>query len=297
MTVLDELVMIGAKSSDEIAIGAKFWSKNAGLLDEIASNPSMVKGLTWAKGGNKDDLLAELVTKMDKASMIRVKGWNTTLKNAIGQVDSKSYANLVQVQGTQASSYAGAIVKDLGLPARASKSLTKTLNNTMEGMWKNGTLDNARSLIGKVEEPTKAIAKGSDNIVVSTAKGGGILDKIVNGTYGIKAGAGAVKAKPLTSVVVLATVLYVIGFDLPLRIGAGIVSTFEKWGFLPTGSTNGLIAMWGRLRSIITVVIFGGLLVATFYIMNVLFGAAKSVKSGIDTVADAVTPDAKPSGA
>ena len=291
MTAFDELAIALAKSSDEFAVGAKFWGKNAGLLDDILLNPSMVKGLKWTKGGSKADLLLELVGKMDNAALTQMKSWTRILDTAVGKVDGISYANLVQRQGSQASVYATKMIDELGLPARHADELTGVMRVNMNSMWKNGTIDNAKSLLGKVDEPSAAIAKGSEDLITSTAKGQGILSRFTNGTL------GAVKRRPKTTMVVLAGGMYVIGWLPSLKILSGLVTTLEKWGFIPSGSGNGLIAMWGRLRSIISVVIFGGLIVGTFYLMNVVFGVAKTVKSGIDTVADVVTPDAEPSGA
>ena len=39
------------------------------------------------------------------------------------------------------------------------------------------------------------------------------------------------------------------------------------------------------------------LILGTFWIMNMIFGAAKTAKGVVDSVSDNIVPDAKPSGA
>ena len=76
-----------------------------------------------------------------------------------------------------------------------------------------------------------------------------------------------------------------------------IFKTLENIGFLPDGFTSGFITLWGKLRGFITFVLFGAFILGTFWIMNMVFGAAKTAKSVVDGVSDNIVPDAKPSGA
>ena len=71
----------------------------------------------------------------------------------------------------------------------------------------------------------------------------------------------------------------------------------ERFGFLPEGTTNGLVAFWGRLRGFITIVVWGVVIFGTFWVMNMIFGAAKTAKGVVDSVSDNIVPDAEPSGA
>ena len=83
----------------------------------------------------------------------------------------------------------------------------------------------------------------------------------------------------------------------PLDALAGLTTTLERFNFLPEGTTNGLIAFWGKLRGFITLVLWGGILFGIFWVMNMVFGAAKTAKGVVDAVTDNIVPDAEPSGA
>ena len=213
----------------------------------------MVKGLKWTKGGNKADLLAELTTKMDSAVTGQMGKWQGRLTKAAGNVDNGSYANLVVRQGEEVSKYATKVIDDLGLPARYAGDLKTTMNRMMGDMWENGPKATAKAQIGATDNIVAAVAKGGDEAIpivsAGAAKAPSMLSKAVNGT--------------LTSMVVLAGVAYVIGWEIPFDIIGGIVRTLENIGFLPDGTMNGLVAMWGRLRNIITIVIFSGMIYVT----------------------------------
>ena len=83
----------------------------------------------------------------------------------------------------------------------------------------------------------------------------------------------------------------------PLDALAGLTTTLERFNFLPEGTTNGLIAFWGKLRGFITLVLWGGILFGVFWVMNMVFGAAKTAKGVVDAVTDNIVPDAESSGA
>ena len=290
----------GAKTGagDALSAGGKFFGKNAKLLDDIALNPSMVKGLKWTKGGNKDDLLAELVVKMDSKVLSKMSTYQGRLNKAAGKVDNGSYANLVTRQGEEVSTYSAKVIEDLGLPARHAGDLKSTMNNMMGEMWENGTKANAKAQIGATDNIVAKVAKGSDEAIPIVSAGAGakapsMFGKIVNG--GLTVGKGAAK-RPITSLVVLAGIGYVIGWEIPLDIIGGIVRTLENIGFLPSGTMNGLVAMWGRLRNIITVVIFSGLIYITYKVSSAVFGVAKVAKDVVDTATD-IVPDGEPTGA
>ncbi len=280
-----------------LSAGGKFFGKNAKLVDDIALNPSMIKGLKWTKGGNKADLLAELTTKMDSAVTGQMGKWQGRLTKAAGKVDNGSYANLVVRQGEEVSTYASKVIDDLGLPARYSGDLKATMNRMMSDMWENGTKANAKAQIGATDNIVATVAKGSDEAVpivsAGAAKAPSMLSKIVNGS--VTFGKGAAK-RPITSLVVLAGVGYVIGWEIPFDIVGGVVKTLENIGFLPDGTMNGLVAMWGRLRNIITIVIFSGLIYVTYKVSSAVFGVAKVAKDVVDTATD-IVPDGEPTGA
>lgn len=280
-----------------LSAGGKFFGKNAKLVDDIALNPSMIKGLKWTKGGNKADLLAELTTKMDNAVTGQMGKWQGRLTTAAGKVNNGSYANLVVRQGEEVSKYASKVIDDLGLPARYAGDLKTTMNRMMSDMWENGTKANAKAQIGATDNIVATVAKGSDEAVpivsAGAAKAPTMLSKIVNGTVGATKGAAK---RPIASLVVLAGVGYVIGWEIPFDIIGGIVRTLETLGFLPSGTTNGLIAMWGRLRNIITIVIVSGLIYVTYKVSSAVFGVAKVAKDVVDTATD-IVPDGKPTGA
>tara|TARA_R110002110_G_scaffold12149_6_gene57709 strand:+ start:5930 stop:6832 length:903 start_codon:yes stop_codon:yes gene_type:complete len=289
----------GAKTGagDALSAGGKFFAKNPGLVDDIILNPSMIKGLKWTKGGNKADLLAELTTKMDSQVLGKMSTYQGRLTKAAGKVDNGSYANLVIRQGEEVSTYSAKVIDDLGLPARYTKDLKGTMNNMMSEMWENGTKANAKAQIGAVDNVVAKVVRGGDDAIpiVSTAKGAGssMLSKIVNGS--VTFGKGAAK-RPITSLVVLAGIGYVIGWELPFDIIGGIVRTLETLGFLPSGTSNGLIAMWGRLRNIITIVFCCGAIYVTYKVSSALFGVAKVAKDVVDTATD-IVPDGEPTGA
>jgi len=50
-----------------------------------------------------------------------------------------------------------------------------------------------------------------------------------------------------------------------MNLLSDVASTLERWGFLPTGTGDKIIAFWSRLRGVITVALFVGGFILVFY--------------------------------
>jgi hypothetical protein len=170
----------------------------------------------------------------------------------------------------------------LGDPKIAG-DINKAMGSKVDDIYKDSVIKSQKSLIGKtVDDVGTAGIKTVDDIP------SGPFNKFANGTWGF--------AKRNTGKLVLAGVgFYIWSYGLE---GLGsIFKTLENIGFLPDGTYSGFVTFWGKLRGFITFVLFGAFILGTFWIMNMIFGAAKTAKGVVDSVSDNIVPDAKPSGA
>jgi len=178
--------------------------------------------------------------------------------------------------------YADELAASLGDPKLAAP-LRKAMNTKVTGIFKDAMKKGQKGLIGK----TAADVGGAGLKTVDEIPTGP-FNKLANGTWG-----GIKKNKGKIALAGVGFLFWSGGLD-----GLGsVLKTLETVGFLPEGTTNGFISLWGKLRGFITVVLFGAVILGIFYIANIVFGAAKTAKSVVDSVTDNIVPDAKPSGA
>ena len=201
--------------------------------------------------------------KVDGASASKILGMGNTLRE-------------------QTAKWGEDMAKKLGDPSIAG-DINKAMGSKVDDIYKDSMIKSQKNLIGKNVDDigTKGI-KTADDIP------SGPLNKFANGTWGA--------AKNNTGKLVLAGVGFYI-WTTGLEGLGGIFKTLETIGFLPDGFTSGFMTFWGKLRGFITVVLFGAFILGTFWIMNMIFGAAKTAKGVVDSVSDNIVPDAKPSGA
>lgn len=174
------------------------------------------------------------------------------------------------------------MAKTLGDPKIAG-DINKAMGSKVDDIYKSSMIKSQKNLIGKTVDDI-----GTPGIKTADDIPSGPLNKFANGTW------GAVKNN--TGKLVLAGVGFYI-WTAGLEGLGGIFKTLETIGFLPDGFTSGFMTLWGKLRGFITVVLFGAFILGTFWIMNMIFGAAKTAKGVVDSVSDNIVPDAKPSGA
>ena len=221
---------------------------------------------------------ASKIADINKGVLDKINGFTKQLDNA-------SPSKLIGMGKTireQSAKYADDLANKLGDPELAT-TISKALNSKVDDIYKTSMKKSQRSLIGKTTNDVgTAGIKGADDIP------SGPFNKLANGTWGA--------AKNNTGKLVLAGVGFYI-WSYGLEGLSGIVRTLENIGFLPDGTFSGFVTFWGKLRGFITFVLFGGLILGTFWIMNMVFGAAKTAKGVVDSVSDNIVPDAKPSGA
>ncbi len=201
------------------------------------------------------------------------------------KVDGASANKILGMGSTareQTAKWGEDIAKKLGDPSIAG-DINKAMGSKVDDIYKSAMIKSQKNLIGKTVDDvgTKGI-KTADDIP------SGPLNKFANGTWGF--------AKKNTGTLILAGIGFTI-WTAGLDGLGGIFKTLETIGFLPDGFTSGFMTLWGKLRGFITVVLFGAFILGTFWIMNMIFGAAKTAKGVVDSVSDNIVPDAKPSGA
>ena len=201
--------------------------------------------------------------RLDGASSSKVLGMGKTLRE-------------------QTAKWGEDMAKTLGDPKIAG-DINKAMGSKVDDIYKGAVKNSQKRLIGKTVDDV-----GTPGIKTVDDIPSGPLNKFANGTWGA--------AKNNTGKLVIAGIgfyIWTAGLD-----GVGsIFKTLENIGFLPDGFTSGFITLWGKLRGFITFVLFGAFILGTFWIMNMVFGAAKTAKSVVDSVSDNIVPDAKPSGA
>jgi hypothetical protein len=184
----------------------------------------------------------------------------------------------------QSAKLADELAVSIGDPQLA-EPLRKAMDSKTTSIYKTAMKKGQRNLLGKtVDDVGKGGLKSVDEIPTNP------VSKFANGTWAGKAGPFVKPALIIAGVGILFSESF-------LDLGSWIIKTLETVGFLPEGTTNGFISLWGKIRGFITVALFGALILGTFYIANIVFGAAKTAKSVVDSVTDNIVPDAKPSGA
>ena len=264
----------------------KFLSTTADVGTDVMSSVAG-KGLIDAaikSGKITDDAASISKFKAEKIAEIN-KGVLDKINGFTRQLDNASPSKLIGMGKTireQSAKYADDLANKMGDPELAT-TISKALNSKVDDIYKTSMKKSQRSLIGKTADDVgTAGIKGADDIPQ------GPFNRLANGTWGA--------AKNNTGKLVLAGVGFYIwstGLD---GIG-GILRTLENIGFLPDGTFSGFVTFWGKLRGFITFVLFGALILGTFWVMNMIFGAAKTAKGVVDSVTDNIVPDAEPSGA
>ncbi len=200
----------------------------------------------------------------------------------LGGASSSKLLGMGKTLREQTAKWGEDIAKTLGDPKIAG-DINKAMGSKVDDIYKDSVIKSQKSLIGKTIDDVGTVGiKTADDIP------SGPFNKFANGTWGA--------AKNNTGKLVLAGVGFYI-WSYGLEGFGGIVKTLENIGFLPDGTFSGFTTLWGNLRGFITVVLFGAFILGTFWIMNMIFGAAKTAKGVVDSVSDNIVPDAKPSGA
>lgn len=260
------------KKADDIGTAFMRGSKGQALVDAaIASGKISDDAASIAK------FTEETVTTINRGVMKESGKWTKRIEDASPQ-------KLAQMGGTlaeQVQSFSSTLAKSIGDPGAAG-DLAKLLNPKVTSIYKKSTKASARRLIGKADDGASLTGRAADDVAEANATMG---SKILNGIW-----------PPGKGSLIIAGMGYIIWAG-PLDALSGAVTFLERYGFLPEGTTNGLIAFWGRLRGFITAVLWGAIILGTFWVMNMVFGAAKTAKGVVDSVSDNILPDAEPSGA
>jgi len=206
--------------------------------------------------------MGRFTKQLDKASSNKLMGMGKTLSEQVG-------------------TYSAQLAKKLGDPSAAGE-LSKLINPKVTSIYKKSMKMSKKNLIGKTDEGAALTGRAADDVAEANATFG---SRILNGIW-----------PPGRGSVILAGMGILIWAG-PLDALAGLTTTLERFNFLPEGTTNGLIAFWGKLRGFITAVLWAAILLGTFWVMNMVFGAAKTAKGVVDAVTDNIVPDAEPSGA
>ena len=238
---------------------------------------------------NLDDYTAKLAADIDGKVIQKTTNFDAKLVNAAGKEAPSSFAKLVGNIAEDSNKYATEIAEefgDLGLV----DDLSKALNSKFTNMAKATTKKSARSVIGKPADEL-AEAGASDEVVEAATEGFG--SRLLNGTV-----ATAKKYPRLSTGFVVIAGVGVLMWSGTMDLVTGTAGVLEKYGILPAGATAKVVAFWGRMRGFITIVIWVVLGYVVYKIMNVIFVGTKAVGSGLDSVADAITPEEpEPAGA
>jgi hypothetical protein len=202
--------------------------------------------------------------------------------NKLSKADASKLIGMGKTLREQSAKYGQEMAATLGDP-KIADDITKAMGSKVTGIYKGTVKKSQKNLIGKTADDIGTVGiKTADDLP------SGPFNKLANGTW------GAAKRNP--GKIVIAGIMF--GFwSGGLDFGAGLLQTLETIGFLPAGTTGGFISLWGKIRGFISFVITGALILGTFYIANIVFGAAKTAKGVVDSVSDNIVPDAKPSGA
>jgi len=250
----------------------------AGLIDA-----AIASGKITGDAASINKFKASKIAEINKGVLDKINGFTKQLDNAAKGSPNK-LIGMGKTLREQSSKYGNDLAIKLGDP-KLGNDITKAINGKINDIYKTSMKQGQKNLIGKT---TADVGKGGIKSAGDIPEGA--FSRFANGTW----------AKADTPLGRTALVIAGVGFIFSssfLDLGAGILKTLENIGFLPDGTTSGFISLWGKIRGFITVVLFGALILGTFWIMNMVFGAAKTAKGVVDSVTDNIVPDAEPSGA
>ena len=255
-------------------VGSAFMKTQKGLgMIEAAVSAGKVSG----DAASMAKYASEQAAIINKGVLERMGRFTKQLDNA----SSNKLIGMGKTLSEQVGTYSAQLAKTLGDP-KVADELAKLINPKVTTIYKKSMKASKKSLLGKVDDGATLTGKAGDDVAEANATLG---SRIVNGIW-----------PPGRITLVVAGIGYLIWAG-PLDALAGLTTTLERFNFLPEGTTNGLIAFWGKLRGFITLVLWGGILLGIFWVMNMVFGAAKTAKGVVDAVTDNIVPDAESSGA